>query len=339
MNQYDTRLHLPVLLIYNVDANWPPETSAECHDAAKDLGGKLRTIGHPVTTVCLCDDNLEALLAPYSPNDFIVFNWCEEIPGKPHSAALVAQALERLGFAFTGADSAALAFSQDKRRVKEALLEQGVPTPRWEIFPTIQMDGWGCFPAIVKPAFEHCSFGITHESVVTTPAELRSRVGYVLDTFQQPALVEDFIDGREFHVSVIGNGPLHALPPAEMDFSAFNDFHDRLCTYDSKFEPASPDYNLIELRLPAALGDAARQLLFDTAEAAYRAIGCRDYARLDIRLREGVFYVLDVNPNADLSPDTSLVLAAELAGFSHGELGSILVGLAGQRRPWVTSDR
>jgi D-alanine-D-alanine ligase len=155
----------------------------------------------------------------------------------------------------------------------------------------------------------------------------------VLDVFQQPALVEDFIDGREFHVTVWGNGEVEVLPPAEMDFSAFGDVHDRLCTFDSKFCPGSLHYERIQLRLPAPLSEDERRRLERVARAAYRTLGCRDYGRLDIRLRDGIFYVLDVNPNPDISAETSTVYAAAEAGYSYGAMASYLINLAAMRHP------
>jgi D-alanine-D-alanine ligase len=145
--------------------------------------------------------------------------------------------------------------------------------------------------------------------------------------------VEEFIDGREFHVSIVGNGKLQVFPIAEMDFSALQEDNLRLCTYDSKFTPASPDYQLIQLNLPADLTNQERRQLEKTALAAYRVTSCRDFARLDIRQKDGTFQVLDVNPNADISPDTSMALSASLVGYSFGTFGSLLVSLAAKRHP------
>jgi D-alanine-D-alanine ligase len=145
--------------------------------------------------------------------------------------------------------------------------------------------------------------------------------------------VEDFIDGREFHVTLWGNGGVAMLPPAEMDFSAFDNVRDRLCTFDSKFNPSSVHFEKIELRVPAPLDELEYARLRDTAVRAYKVVGCRDYGRIDLRLRNGIFYVLDVNPNADFSPDTSLVYAAEAAGFTYGAAGSQLANFAAQRHP------
>jgi D-alanine-D-alanine ligase len=328
-----SRTDLPVLLLYNLDPSWSPQDIQDCHAEAHQLKDALVEVGHPVQEVCVQSDKLEIHMDGVNPDEYLVYNWCEELPGVPRSASLVAKALGRMGFTYTGASTEALIFSQDKRQVKARLRTQGIPTPRWHIFTTASSDGWNCFPAIVKPAFEHYSFGVTRDAVVLSSVELVERVQYVLETFQQPALVEEFLDGREFHVTVLGNGKLHMLPPAEMDFAAFNNIKDRLCTFESKFDPQSMSYNLIELRLPASLTPSEQGQIEETALSAYRAVGCRDYARLDLRLRDGIFYVLDINPNADISPDTSLAMSAELFGLPYGRLASLLINLAAERHP------
>ena len=127
--------------------------------------------------------------------------------------------------------------------------------------------------------------------------------------------------------------PEEMLPPAEMDFSAFREVQDRLCTFDSKFKPGSRHYDQIRLSLPAALTDEEYDHLERVAQAAYRVMGCRDYARLDIRLRDGIFHILDVNPNPDISSDTSMACAAEVAGYSYGAMLSQMVNLAAHRHP------
>ena len=324
---------LPVLLITNVDPAWAPHERDEVERETHRLGAAMAEEGHPVSFVPIVDDELADALSAYSPDEHIVFNWCESLPGIPHSEALVAGALEALGFAFTGADSKALALNLNKPLVKELLARNAIPTPRWRVYETAQVDGWEGFPAIVKPVHEHCSVGITQEAVVLTSGELEQRVRFVLDNLHQPALVEDFVDGREFRVAFWGRERLVPLPVAEMDFAAFPDVRQRLCTYDSKFHPESLHYRMIETLLPAPLLEEQVQLLCATAASAYATAGCRDYGRIDVRLRDGVFQVLDVNPNPDLSADASLACAAELAGFSYGALGSCLVALAACRHP------
>lgn len=326
---------LPVILLYNLDRSWPANESDEIHELVNNFALGLSSVGHATEIVCLENDEIELLLAGFDSSKQIVFNWCEEIPGIPHSSSLVARKLEEMGFAFTGADSQALLLSQDKPAVKELLKKQGIPTPGWQVYGSPENIDWMHFPAIVKPAFEHCSFGITRKAVVHDRMELSQQIADTIKNFHQPVLVEDFIDGREFHVTVIGNGRLQILPVAEMDFSAIGEDRGRLCTYDSKFNPGSMDYEMIQLQLPAVLSAKEKRQLESVAIAAYQATDCRDYARLDIRLLDGIFHVLDVNPNADFSPDTSVMLSAEMAGISFGQFGSLLVSLASHRHPVI----
>jgi D-alanine-D-alanine ligase len=331
------RTDLPVLLLHNLDRAWSAEDIASTRQYVAELKAALQKEGHPVTEQCVWDSDLDRTLAPYRADQHVVFNWCEEIPGVPRSDALVAEFLESRGFAFTGSSPSVLSLSWDKPRVKALLDGCGLPTPQWQLCESDDPGSWDYFPAIVKPAREHCSTGLTREAVVLDPDQLSNRLRFVLDELQQPALVEDFIDGREFHISLLGNGRIRMLPPAEMDFAAFDSPQDRLCTYDSKFTPGSAHYENITLRLPAALNQAEYHRLEQTAIRAFQIVGCRDYARVDIRLRNDRFYVLDINPNADISSDTSLVSAAETAGYSYGALCSLLVNFAAARHPRFVS--
>ncbi len=332
MTSTGDRTDLPVLILYNVDRTWAPHEIDEVVFEADHLGSAMREVGHPVIPVPIYDTDLLTPLLPYDQDEYIILNWCEGLPGIPHSYAQVAQTLESMDFVYTGATPDVLALSEDKHKVKGLLDAHGVPNPHWRIYESARSNGWKDFPAIVKPALEHCSLGVTREAVVMTPDELHSRIEYVLDTFHEPALVEDFIDGREFHVWLWGNGTIEMLPPAEMDFSAFSDVHDRLCTYDSKFDPHSVPYNEIKLLLPAPLAPDEYRRLEQVSLAAYRALGCRDYARMDLRMRDGIFYMLDVNPNADISSESSLACAAKVVGYSYGKVGSHLVNLAAHRK-------
>ncbi len=322
---------IPVVLIYDIDPSWTSQEQEDAHRDSRRLGLALRRRGHSVSFLPVCDPDFSAPLSAYDPQDIIVFNWCENLVGIEYSEVAVAEILERLCFTYTGAPPDVLELSYDKPRVKEILQSYGVPTPRWKVLESPRAMGWSCFPAIVKPAREHCSNGVDPGAVVTSLSELRNRVAYVLDMFQQPALVEDFIDGREFHVPLWGNQHVEMLPPVEMDFSAFDDIHKRLCSHDSKFAPQSEAYRKITSVVPARLTDEESAEIETISKIAYETIGCRDYGRIDIRLRDGVFYVLDVNPNADISPDASLALAASKAGYSYGAMVSRILGLAARR--------
>jgi D-alanine-D-alanine ligase len=324
---------LPVLLLHNLDRTWPQADIDQCLELGDLMLESLQATGHPVIRVQLEDNQLASLLNGYDPMRLIVFNWCEEVPGIPRSSWMVAQELERQGFTYTGADYPALVFSQDKRQVQQRLKDACVPTPEWKIVYSARELAWDLYPAIVKPAFEHYSLGITRESVIVSQAELTARVSYVIEQYQQPVLLEEFIDGREFHVGVVGNGNLYMLPPAEIDFSIFDDIHDRLCTYEANFVPTSLAYQSSFAKLPIEFTAEELASMENVVLGAYRATGCRDYARMDLRMRDGNFYILDVNHNADISPDGSLIKAAEMVGYPYGQFGSLLVNLAAERHP------
>jgi len=333
MESWKRRTDIPLLLLHNMDPAWQREETVSALEGIEQLAEGLREEGHPVVAVCVKNPDLPAALKTFRKDSHIVFNWCEELPGLPRSEAHVVKILETLNFVYTGSTAKVLALSWDKSAVKELLARSGIPTPRWRVYASGVKDNWESFPAIVKPAFEHCSIGITREAVVLDPVELKERILFVHKVLRQPALVEDFIDGREFHVTLWGNGEVAMLPPAEMDFSSFDNVCDRLCTFDSKFSPGSVHFEKIELRIPGLPDGPLYERLRETAVAAYRVLGCRDYARLDLRLRDGIFYVLDINPNADFSPDTSMVYAAEAVGLTYGGLGSQIANLAAQRHP------
>ena len=333
MPPIDARTDLPVLLLYDLDRTYRESDAREAETLLGQLVSALGEVGHSVIPVPVCDAGWTAGLARFDPRDYVVLNWCDGLPGVPYSDVQVAHDLRAAGFTHTGSQYPVLMRSWDKPYVKRLLERWGLPTPRWHLYDRPETGDWECFPAIVKPSHEHASLGLTREAVVLTPAALRERVAYVLDTFHQLALVEDFVDGREFHVSVWGNHTLQVLPPAEMDFNAFSDVHDRLCSFDAKFTPGSRPYEQIGLLLPAPLTEPQRLELEGVALAAYQALGCRDYGRLDIRLRDGAFYVLDINPNCDISPNVSMALAAALEGYSYGAMLSHLVSLAAMRHP------
>ena len=327
------RSNLPVLLLHNIDPAWDPADRDLALQEVARLASALHAEGHPVANIPVYDADLHSRLRCYEPDRYIIFNWCEDIPGIPHSEALVTRILEKLHFTYSGSPPEVLHLCWDKQRVKRLAEGAGVPTPLWRLYDSTAIDDWHCYPAIVKPSREHCSYGLTSDAVVMSKEELKGRIAYILDVFRQPALVEDFIDGREFHVSLWGNGHIEILPVAEMDFTAFDNIRDRLCTYDSKFKPESTHYMKIKLQLPSLLSEAEYERLKHTCILAYKTTGCRDYARLDIRLRDGIFYVLDINPNSDISADASMACAAEAAGYSYGAMISHIINLAAHRHP------
>jgi D-alanine-D-alanine ligase len=317
-----------ILLIYDFDDNWSDSEKKEVSDSVIFLEHSLIENNYSIELLKITGNNLAEKINHFDNNKYLVFNCCESIPGIQHSESLVVEFLENNGFTYTGATSEVLKICEDKVHTKKILESNNIPTPLSKIFNKGDVFEWHIFPAIVKCANEHCSLDITPESVVQNACELKNQLNKFFKKFDQPALVESFIDGREFHVSLWGNKTIDILPIAEMDFSAFNDIQDRLCTFDSKFVPTSKHYNQIQTLLPAPLSESDYSTISAAAKKSYSALNCRDYGRIDLRLKNGIPFVLDVNPNPDISNDTSMVLAAELCGFSYGKFCSKIIDFA-----------
>jgi len=159
---------------------------------------------------------------------------------------------------------------------------------------------------------------------------LKSRVEFIIGAFHQPVIVEEYIDGREFNIAVMGNGAkARALPPSEIDFIDFPQDKPRICCYEAKWVAESPLYKKTKPICPANVPDALRDELQSVALKAYEAMGCRDYARVDTRLGEdGNIKVLEVNPNPDISSDAGFARAGAAIGLSYSKLISSIVEIA-----------
>ena len=322
----------PVLLLYNVESGWSPEDAVDCMQQVDRMANGLRAHGHPVEPVAVSKD-VAAPLAGRDPREAIVFNWCEGLDGQPNAYDVVAKTLDDLGFVYTGAGPWALRHTQNKADFKRSLDALGIPTPRWCVFTTPQeAAGWDVFPAIVKPVAEHCSYGITTDSVVSDVAGLRRQIDYIMATFGVGALVEEYIDGREINVSIWGNGTPMALPLYEIDFSGIDDPRQHVVSYDSKWVPESFQYKHTPVRCPTDVDEPVADAIRSTALAAYRAMRCRDYGRIDTRVRDGVAYVVDVNANCDITAEGGFAKTAKVAGYDYGAMASQIVKWASRRK-------
>jgi D-alanine-D-alanine ligase len=281
----------------------------------------------------LKDPDLERILEKYSPDDTIIFNLCETIPGIPNSERRVLEIIENKGFTYTGNIPDVIELSCNKQLVKEVLGSLGVRVPYGAVLTPEEAAGWKLFPAIVKPSRDHCSLTITGKSVVYDISSLQEQILFVNNELKQPAMVEDFIDGREFLVSVWNNEPPEILPPVEMDFSAFSEAREKICTYDSKFIPGSEHYKKIKTLIPAPLDERLLKKLERNVLRAWKGLGCLDYARFDFRLRDDKFYLLDINPNNDISIDTSFAMSTEKTSFTYGQMVKRIVMMAAERHP------
>lgn len=324
---------MKVLIVYDIDHSWDAAEISETRSSNRILYDALREEGLETYLEELSDPHLERILERHDPQHTIVFNLCETLPGTDYREKKVTEILGRRGFTYTGNTPEVIDLSYDKQKTKELLSALGILVPDGAVLRPEEAHIWSLFPAIVKPSREHCSLTISENSVVYDTNSLREQIKLVNSELNQPALVEDFIDGREFHVSVWNNGPPEILPVAEMDFSAFSDARDRLCTYESKFTPGSLHYERIETVMPAPLNDWLYKKLEKKVIDTWKGFGCTDYARFDFRLRDDKFYLLDINPNNDISIDTSFALAAEMNNWSYGQMVKRIVMMAAERHP------
>jgi D-alanine-D-alanine ligase len=323
----------PVVILHNIDSSWTEDEIQEVEGYLTTMADALTAHGHLVDLAQVRRD-VAGPLVRYDPHEHIVFNWCEGIDGMPRSYDLVPPVLEELGFAYTGSDARTLAATQDKSAVKVVLDELGIPTPAWCAFNSPdEVRDWNIFPAIVKPAAEHCSSGITDGAVVSNLKELRERVAYILNAYSGRALVEDFIAGREFNVSIWGNGKPVPLPLYEIDFSDIADPYHQVVDFNAKWLKGSYSYEHTPSRCPADVDEELADRIRSVAMAAYKAHGLRDYGRIDMRVRDRQPYVVDVNSNPDITIDGGFAKTAAAAGYNYGAAISRIVNLAAHRRP------
>ncbi|MBE0595833.1 MAG: ATP-grasp domain-containing protein [Desulfuromonadales bacterium] len=263
----------------------------------------------------------------------VVFNLCEGFWGDSRKEMHVAALFELLGIPFTGASPLALGLTQDKVRTKELLLHHRLPTPRYFLAnpgEPVALPGDLAYPLFVKPRAEDASLGVTAASVVVTAEELRQRIDYIHRTYRQGALVEEYIEGREINAAVLGNAPGEALPLSEIRFSPY--LPRAIVSYEGKWQEGSGEYAGTEPVCPAPLLPEEESLLREVARRACQQLDCRDYARVDIRLRDGIPYILEINANPDISPDAGLARAAGVAGIAYPHLIDRILQMALQRK-------
>jgi D-alanine-D-alanine ligase len=279
---------------------------------------------------------VEAKLAPYPPSDYVVFNLFEGLDGARalDDEARTACVLEELGYRSTGADGHALALALNKAQAKAALAQRGILTPPWRVFAHADEVSAGAvehltFPVIVKPVAEDSSLGIDANAVVTELHSLRSRVGYITRHYRQSALVECFIDGREFNVALWGDPP-QVLPLAEVELSALGNRLRRIVSFAAKWEESSFEYTHTPVTCPAVVADDLAARIGDTALRAWEIIGSHNgYGRVDMRVQGEMVYVLEVNPNPSIASDAGFARAARAAGFDYTRMVLRILSLIG----------
>jgi D-alanine-D-alanine ligase len=265
--------------------------------------------------------DLVSTISRISPK--FIFNLCEEINGRCELEMCVAGLFELMGVPYTGSDPFALGLALNKFHVKQLLRSAGIPAARGYVcYPE---KNWSerrlRFPVIVKPVCQDASLGINSKSVCRDELRLAEQVGYIHKVYKQGALVEEYLDGREFNVSIMGNSEPEVLAISEIDFTCMPADEPRIVSYRAKWDEESPLYLSTTPICPADISKRLENRIRDIAIRSYQCTGCRDYARVDMRTdARGNLYVLEVNPNPDISPKAGFARAARAAGYTYSQM-------------------
>jgi D-alanine-D-alanine ligase len=292
------------------------ETELVARDIVQALQGRVKAVYRvPVW------DDLEAALRRFDPCEHVVFNLVESLAGRAFTEPETPHYLRARGFAHTGGSARCLERTASKLTTKRLVAEAGLATPSYQVFRRRgQHEFTVPLPAIVKPVGEGGSFGVTQDSLVRTRDSLAARIDYCLETYRQPVLVEQFIIGRELNVALWGNREPSVLPISEIRFTWTQDPLQQIVTFDSKWIPESAEYSGTPGVCPAPLSAEVEDRVRSTALLAYKALSVRGYARVDIRLGDGIPYVLEINVNPDLARDAGFFRSARTAGYSYADM-------------------
>ena len=331
-----------ILLLFNQPV-LPPghpdyESELEILATVDQVRAPVESAGFTVRTLAVGRDPQPLLDVLRDDPPDAVFNLFEGLADQNHTEYTAAGLMEWFDVSFTGSPAHALALARDKVRTKYLLHGAGLPTP-----PFVMIDELPCppcpleWPVIVKPATQDASVGIEQTSVVTSAKQYERQVARVLERFGAPVLVEKFISGRELLVSVIEeNDGLTVLPFAEILFLEQNPSYWPIYSYDAKWRTDSHEYFVTPLKSPVDVEPAIRDRIAALARQAYRLVGCRDFARVDLRLTPaGEPYILEVNPNPFLC-SLALINGLDATGRKHPDFVVDLVRAALRRRPTRT---
>lgn len=287
-------------------------------DAVRAVAGALLELDYEVMQVPLMPPLEEAQKKLKSLDVELVFNLFEGFGGQPETEAEIADILTTLEVPYTGCPALALCVSLDKVRFKKTLQENGINTPAFQLLNARTISEFRLrFPVIVKPYGEDASHGISLKSVVDNQAALEKQVVRVSKYYGGVALVEEFVDGREFNITVMGNSTPSVLPVSEIDY-ALPDGIPRILTYAAKWDTDSTEYQGTKVVCPARITNREKKNLEVVALKVFRRLGCRGYARVDLRVdKAGRIFVLEANPNPDISPGSGAVRQAAAAGMDY----------------------
>ncbi len=299
-------------------------------EVEEEVGEALGKLGHEPVLHEL-DGSVKSLHALARMDCDLVFNLSESFAGDDTADVKIAAYLELIGKHYTGAGTHGLMLAQDKTVAKKIFAFHGIETPVFarSFRGRLAFSHDLHFPVIVKPSREDGSIGIEFNAVVSSIKELMERIDWLHEHFDSPVLIEEYIEGREMYVGILGNADPEALPIVELDLSKLPEGTPRIAAAEVKWAKGTAAYRDTKSVLPTDLTDEVAARLQQTAIAAYQAIELRDYGRVDMRLRpDGTVCVIEVNPNPWLASRAELAMAARKAGRTFNQLIGEIVDLA-----------
>lgn len=321
-----------VLLLYNAPVlpeNHPDaESERDLLHTVEAVDGALHAGQHQVVQLGLTDSPEHLIKCIRSETPDIVFNLFEGFGTRPASEYQVAGLLDWLGVPYTGCPLEAMVLGRDKVRTKQLLGGSGLPTAEFMVVDDgASIDQPKAWPVIVKPAGTDASIGIDQNSVVSDFPALRNQVESVMRRYGSPVLIETYLPGPEFNVGVIETPVLRTLPVAEMVYTPQPGVRWPIVSYASKWEVGSAEDLAMSPRCPAQISAGLHEQLSSIALSVFRLIGCRDVARIDLRLDgEGRPNILEVNPNPDLGSGAGLARMLNAAGIPYPQFVNQIVG-------------
>src|SRR5687767_13439630 len=311
----------------------PVTRTLDKKEVEEEVTEALTRLGHEPVMYEL-DGTQKSLLGLAKLDGDLVFNLAESFADDDTADFKIAAYLDLLGKKYTGTGATGLMLSQDKAVAKKIFAFHGIHTPVFAKSFRGRLDFSHDlhFPVIVKPAREDGSIGIEFSAVVNSIRELMERMDWLHANFDSPVLIEEYIEGREMYVGVIGNDKPEALPVIELDLSKLPDGTPRIAAAEVKWGKGTKAYRDTKSAVATDLAEETVLLLQKTAMAAYQALEVRDYGRVDMRLQpDGRVQVIEVNPNPWLSSRAEFVMAARKSGRTYTRLIEEIVELATAR--------
>ena len=322
-----------IVLLHTQDALEPP-----VDPVLDQLQGALEANEHECRRIVV-NDSVGSVLADLSRDKpDLVFNIAESFGGKSALESNVAALLNLLGMRYTGSSPAGLILAGDKTLTKKVLTFHDILTARFATVFRGAVDWAGDihFPLILKPPQEDASLGISQKSIVNDVQELLNTISSLQQEYQGPVLAEEFIDGREFYVGVLGNSDVKALPVMELDFTGYPEGMPKIASWEAKWgdegDEKGKEFEGTKSVFPTDLPDELTERMQKVAVDAFNALRLRDYARVDLRVNtKGEIYVIEVNPNCYLEKNAEFATAAAKSGLDYSQLVARIVDLASAR--------